>query len=56
MTILIKNGTVVSAEGSTQADVLIDGERIAAVLAPGDTSLSASLATSVDKVIDATGK
>jgi dihydropyrimidinase len=47
---------VVSAEGSTQADVLIDGERIAAVLAPGDTSLSASLATSVDKVIDATGK
>jgi dihydropyrimidinase len=56
MTILIKNGTVVSAEGSTQADVLIDGERIAAVLAPGDTTLGASLASSVDKVIDATGK
>jgi dihydropyrimidinase len=56
MTILIKNGTVVSAEGSTQADVLIDGERIAAVLAPGDTTLGATLAASVDKVIDATGK
>lgn len=56
MTILIKNGTVVTAEGSTQADVLIDGERIAAVLAPGDTTLGASLAGSVDKVIDATGK
>ena len=56
MTILIKNGTVVSAEGSTQADVLIDGERIAAVLAPGDTTLGATLAASVDRVIDATGK
>jgi dihydropyrimidinase len=56
MTIFIKNGTVVSAEGSTQADVLIDGERIAAVLAPGDTTLGATLAASVDKVIDATGK
>ncbi len=56
MTILIKNGTVVTADGSTQAEVLIDGERIAAVLAPGDTTLGASLAGSVDKVIDATGK
>ena len=27
MTILIKNGTVVSATGSYQADVLIDGNR-----------------------------
>ena len=32
MTILIKNGTVVSATGSYQADVLIDGETIAAVI------------------------
>ena len=44
MTILIKNGTVVTAQGSTQADVLVDGETIAAVLAPGDTSLGANLA------------
>ena len=44
MTILIKNGTVVTAQGSSQADVLVDGETIAAVLAPGDTSLGADLA------------
>ncbi len=56
MTILIKNGTVVTAQGSTQADVLIDGERIAAVLAPGDTSLGANIEASADRVIDATGK
>ena len=56
MTILIKNGTVVTAQGSTQADVLVDGETIAAVLAPGDTSLGANLAASAERVIDATGK
>ena len=56
MTILIKNGTVVSPQGSTQADVLIDGERIAAVLAPGDSSLGANIEASADRVIDATGK
>ena len=56
MTILIKNGTVVTAQGSSQADVLVDGETIAAVLAPGDTSLGANLAASADRVIDATGK
>jgi dihydropyrimidinase len=56
MTILIKNGTVVTAQGSSQADVLVDGETIAAVLAPGDTSLGADLAASADRVIDASGK
>ncbi len=56
MTILIKNGIVVSPQGSTQADVLIDGERIAAVLAPGDSSLGANIEASADRVIDATGK
>ena len=55
MTILIKNGTVVSATGSYQADVLIDGEKIAAVIAPGDTSLG-DVAATADKVIDAQGK
>ena len=39
MTILIKNGTVVSSTGSARQDVLIDGERIAALLAPGSTAL-----------------
>jgi dihydropyrimidinase len=34
----------------------VDGETIAAVLAPGDTSLGANLSASADRVIDATGK
>ncbi|MHB1067223.1 MAG: dihydropyrimidinase [Candidatus Nanopelagicales bacterium] len=56
MTILIKNGTVVSPQGATQADVLIDGERIAAVLEPGNSTLGAALAATAGQVIDATGK
>ena len=56
MTIFIKHGTVVTPEGSSQADVLVDGERIVAVLAPGDTSLGSSLEATADRVIDATGK
>ena len=56
MTILIKNGTVVTAQGSMQADVLIDGETIAAVLAPGDNTLGVDLSASAERVIDATGK
>ena len=34
-TILITGGTVVNATGTAHADVLVDGETIAAVLAPG---------------------
>ncbi len=56
MTILIKGGTVVSSTGRTEADVLVDGERVVAVLAPGSTVLGSDLARSVDQVIDATGK
>ena len=56
MRILIKNGTVVTAQGRAAADVLVDGETIAAVLAPGDQALGADLAASVDQVIDASGK
>jgi dihydropyrimidinase len=55
-TLLIKGGTVVSATGRTQADVLVDGERIVAVLQPGSTLLGHDLAAGVDTVIDATGK
>ncbi|MEO5535963.1 MAG: dihydropyrimidinase [Pseudolysinimonas sp.] len=55
-TTLIKGGTVVSATGRSEADVLIDGEKIVAVLAPGAVLLGTDLATSVDTVIDATGK
>jgi dihydropyrimidinase len=49
MSILIKGGTVVSTTGAVTADVLVDGEVIAAVAAPGTLS-------EVDEVIDATGK
>lgn len=56
MTILVKNGSVVSAQGTIQADVLIDGERIAALLLPGDTSLGANLEAEAERVIDAFGK
>jgi dihydropyrimidinase len=55
-TTLITGGTVVSATGRTPADVLIDGEKIVAVLAPGSVLLGTDLASSVDSVIDATGK
>src|SRR3954464_6485245 len=53
MTTLIKGGTVVSASGSSAADVLVDGETIVAVLAPGSTALGPIQA---DTTIDATGK
>jgi dihydropyrimidinase len=56
MLTLIKNGTVVSATGATAADVLIDGETIAAVLAPGSTVLGSDLSSRADTVIDAAGK
>ncbi|MBW9111068.1 dihydropyrimidinase [Microbacterium ureisolvens] len=55
-TTLIKGGTVVSATGRGEADVLIDGETIAAVLAPGSQLLGTDVAASVDTVIDATGR
>src|ERR1700733_4286297 len=56
MTTLIQNGTVVSATGSARQDVLIDGERIVALLEPGSQALGSDLAASADRVIDATGK
>ena len=55
-TTLITGGTVVSATGRGAADVLIDGETVAAVLAPGSTLLGHDLAASVDRVVDASGK
>jgi dihydropyrimidinase len=51
MRTLITNGTIVTAEGSQAADVLIDGETIAAIGAHlAESSLTA------DETIDATGK
>ena len=55
-TTLITGGTVVTATGRSLADVLIDGETIVGVLAPGSQLLGTDLAASVDTVIDATGK
>ena len=55
MTILIANGEVVSPDGITPLDVLVDGERIVAVLPPGSTVLG-DVAASADRVIDATGR
>ncbi|MCU1379957.1 MAG: dihydropyrimidinase [Acidimicrobiales bacterium] len=49
-TTLISGGTVVTAEGASVMDVLIDGERIVALLAPGSVPVTA------DATIDATGK
>jgi dihydropyrimidinase len=50
MTILITGGTVVGPTGAAPADVLVDGETIAAVLAPGTRP------STVGTVMDATGK
>lgn len=55
-TTLITGGTVVNATGRGAADVLIDGEKIVALLTPGSTLLGTDLAAGVDRVIDATGK
>jgi dihydropyrimidinase len=53
MVTLIRNGTVVSPTGATPADVLVDGETIAAVIDPGAALLNSITA---DLVIDAAGK
>jgi dihydropyrimidinase len=51
MRTLISGGTVLSSTGASTADVLVDGETIAAVTAPGVFGPDA-----VDSVLDATGK
>lgn len=56
MTTLITGGTVVNATGTVEADVLVDGEQVVAVVLPGSTALGADLAATADRVIDATGK
>ncbi len=55
-TTLITGGTVVTSTGRADADVLIDGERIVAVLQRGSVLLGTDLSAGVDTVIDATGK
>jgi dihydropyrimidinase len=53
MRTLISGGTVVNADGSTQADVLVDGETIAAV---GRGLAGSDMATGVERTIDAARK
>lgn len=50
---LITNGLVVSPSGSSPMDVLIDGETIAALYAPGQVEAQGVTA---DRTLDATGK
>ena len=52
-TTLIQGGTVISAVGRREADVLIDGESVVAVLAPGQ---AAAMGVDADRTIDATNK
>ena len=54
MATLIKGGTVVTSTGADPAEVLIDGEQIAAVLRPG--SDIAAAAEQGAEVVDATGR
>ena len=49
MSVLIKNGLVITHAGSIEADVLIDGEKVSAVMARGSDRTA-------DEVIDAAGK
>ena len=53
MTTLISGGTIVSAVGRSEGDVLIDGEKVVAILAPGQ---AASMGVNADTTVDATGK
>ena len=48
MRTLIKGGTIVNADATTAADVLVDGERIALI--------GADLEIAADRTVDATGK
>jgi dihydropyrimidinase len=54
MVTLIRGGTVVNATGAVPADVLIDGERIAALAAP-DSAPARDWARTADKIIEASG-
>jgi dihydropyrimidinase len=55
MRTVITGGVVVSATGSAPAEVLVEGERIVALVEPG-SPLAATIADGADLVVDATGK
>src|SRR5262245_32431595 len=52
-TTLISGGSVISATGVVPMDVLVDGETIAALYAPGT---AAAQGVNADRTVDATGK
>ena len=52
MTILVRGGRVVTTAGATATDVLIDGERVAAVLEPG-SALADAAEGGAKRVVDA---
>src|SRR4051794_13527819 len=56
MTTFITNGMIVGPTGLTAADVLVDGERIVALIERGSTLLGSDLAATADTVIDAARK
>ena len=54
MSLLIRGGTVVSPSGAVPADVLVEGEQISALAAPGSAT-SVAWGASADQAIDASG-
>jgi dihydropyrimidinase len=54
-TTLIRGGTVVTAGGASEMDVLVEGEKIAA-LASASSSAAAAWSEHADTIVDATGK
>ena len=54
MTIVVQGGVVVSTSGATQADLVIEGESIAALLTTGSET-SKLAAVNAERVVDATG-
>jgi dihydropyrimidinase len=56
VTTLIRGGLVVGPVSAQPMDVLVDGEKVVALLSPGDRSLGADLAATAGTVVDATGK
>jgi dihydropyrimidinase len=53
--IVISGGTVITASGAAAAEVLVDGEQIAALAAPGSAQAAAQ-AAAADRVLDASGR
>jgi dihydropyrimidinase len=54
VSILIKGGTVVSPSGAAPADVLVEGERISALAAPGSET-AVAWAAAAGQIVDAAG-